>query len=234
MKRMIAPATAGVRQYPFKASPYSSHTLLLQELAGRGDGCRLLDVGCWAGYVAAAAAARGYSVTGVDLPGTPFPDGISVVAADLDQGLPALALPFDIILCADVLEHLRDPVQLLRECRRHLAPEGVLLASLPNSGNFYFRWNVLRGRFPRHDHGLFDRTHLRFYMWNDWTDLLAQAGFRIEAVQKSGVPVGLAWPRWNGSIFVRALEWLSFQLARVWSKMFAYQFIVRARPEEVR
>jgi hypothetical protein len=43
----------------------------------------------------------------------------------------------------------------------------------------------------------------------------------------------LAWPRWNGSALVRALEWLSFQLARAWMKMFAYQFIVRARAEEV-
>lgn len=233
MEQMIVPATTGVRQYSFKPSRYSSHTLLLQEFSARGDGCRVLDVGCWAGYVAAAVAARGYDVTGIDRPGTPFPEGISVVSADLDRGLSPLEGRFDIILCADVLEHLRDPVQLLRECRRRLMPEGVLLASLPNSGNFYFRWNILRGRFPRHDHGLFDRTHLHFFMWNDWNDLFAQAGLRIEAVKTSGVPVGLAWPRWNGSRLVGALEWLSFQLARVWSRMFAYQFIVRARPEEV-
>lgn len=230
---MIVPATTGLREYSFKASPYSSHTLLLQEFAGSGDGCRVLDVGCWAGYVAEVAAARGYAVIGVDRPGTPFPESISVVPADLDHGLPPLDGMFDIILCADVLEHLRDPVQLLRECRRRLAPRGVLLASLPNSGNFYFRWNILRGRFPRHDRGLFDRGHLRFYMWNDWMDLLAQAGFRIEAVKASGVPAGLAWPRFGESVWVRAIEWLSFQLARAWSRMFAYQFIVRARPEQV-
>lgn len=231
---MIAVRATGVRQYAFKAAPYSSHTLLLREFPERGNGRSVLDIGCWAGHVAEVLATRGYAVTGVDRPGTPFPENISVVPADLDLGLPQLPGLFDFLLCADVLEHLRDPVQTLRECRRWLSPEGVLLASLPNSGNLYFRWNILRGRFPRHDRGLFDRSHLHFYMWNDWTDLLAQAGFRIEAVTVSCVPVGLAWPRCNESRWVRGLEWLSFQLARAWGKMFAYQFIVRARPEEER
>jgi len=46
------------------------------------------------------------------------------------------------------------------------------------------------------------------------------------------VPVGLAFPRWEGSLAVRSLEWLSFQAARVWRTMCAYQFIVRTCKEE--
>ena len=44
-------------------------------------------------------------------------------------------------------------------------------------------------------------------------------------------PVGLAVPRWNGTLPVRALERLAFVAARVWKRMLAYQFVVIARPE---
>lgn len=218
-------------RYQFKARPHSSHVLLLSELPQSGAGRRVLDVGCADGYLSEILAARGFGVTGVDLPGTSHGDSFQFVAGDLDAGLPPLDGVFDFILCADVLEHLRDPLGMLRECRRRLAPGGVLLSSLPNSGHAYFRWNVLMGRFPRHDKGLFDRTHLQFYMWDGWRDLLARAGFQIERVQVSGVPVGLALPRWDGSPAVAFLEWLSFRLACLRKTLFAYQFIVRARAE---
>ena len=226
----VASATVPAR-YQFKERPYSSHILLLQEFPTAGAGRRVLDVGCAEGYLAEILAGRGYAVTGVDLPGTAHNDSFQFVAGDLDAGLPPLEGSFDYILCADVLEHLRDPLRMLRECRGLLAPGGALIASLPNSGHLYFRWNVLMGRFPRHDKGLFDRTHLQFYMWEGWVDLLARAGFGIESVRASGVPVGLALPRREGSAGVRFLEWLSFRLACLRKTLFAYQFIVRARRE---
>jgi hypothetical protein len=54
----------------------------------------------------------------------------------------------------------------------------------------------------------------------------------VEKVRCSGVPVSLAFPRWEGSPAVRLLEWISFQAARIWKTMCAYQFIVRTRKEE--
>ncbi len=226
---------AGVQpqtRYRFKPSPYSSHTMLLEAFPERGEGFRVLDVGCAEGYLAAALAQRGFAVTGIDLPNTPHVDGFHFVATDLEQGLPLPAGPWDYILCADVLEHLRNPLPLLQDCRRQLAPGGELIVSLPNSGNAYFRWNVLWGRFPQHENGLFDRTHLHFFTWDGWTDLLAAAGFRIDGVRSTAVPVGLAVPRWDGSALVRFLEWLSYRLAAFWKTLFAYQFIVRARAEQ--
>jgi len=233
MEPMTAAGVTTTSRYQFKPRPYSSHVLLLKEFASRGDGRRVLDVGCAEGYLAEILAARGFSVTGVDVPGTPHPDSIEFAGADLDSGLPPFEDAFDFILCADVLEHVRDPLLLLRQCRQRLAAGGALIASLPNSGHAYFRANVLLGRFPQHDRGLFDRTHIHFYMWEGWASLLAVAGFRIEGLRVSGVPAGLALPQWDGSAGVAALEWLSFQLARLWKTLFAYQFIVRARAERV-
>ena len=220
--------------YQLKDSPYSSHSLLLASLPPSGEGRSVLDVGCAGGYLGAILARRGYRVTGIDSPGAAraaFPESIELLEADLDLGLPHLAGRFDFVICADVLEHLRRPAVLLCELRNILASGGWLAASLPNSGHAYFRWNVLTGRFPAHDRGLFDRTHLHFYTWRGWLDLFQASGFRIKTLRCSGVPIGLALPKWEGSAAVRALERLSYESARWWKKMFAYQFIVTAAPE---
>jgi SAM-dependent methyltransferase len=224
--------------YQLKPSSYSSHSLLLASLPAEGAGRRVLDVGCAGGYLSEILAVRGYRVTGIDSPGARhagFPESVELVEADLDLGLPpGLSLPpgrFDFIICADVLEHLRQPAGMLRDLRELLATGGRLAASLPNSGHAYFRLNVMLGRFPAHDRGLFDRTHLHYYTWRGWVDLFASAGFRIETVKCSGVPVSLALPKWRDTAAVRAFEGLSYLSARWWKKMFAYQFVVTAAPE---
>jgi len=221
-------------RYSFKPSPYSSHSLLMAALPEKGEGRRVLDLGCADGWLAAVLAARGYRVTGVERPATvtaAFPREVELVEADLDAGLPPLSGAYDYALCADILEHLRDPRRLLDQIRGVLAPGGRLVASLPNSGNLYFRLNVLAGRFPQHDRGLFDHTHLHFHAWANWVELLASCGFGIEQCRSSGIPVGLALPSRAATLPVRAAERLCYELARFWKTMFAYQFVVTARPE---
>jgi hypothetical protein len=87
---------------------------------------------------------------------------------------------------------------------------------------------VLSGRFPQEPKGLFDRTHLHFYMWQGWRDLFTDAGFQVDSRKVSGIPVGLAAPKWDGSAAVRALEWLAHVAALVRPTLFAYQFVVTA------
>lgn len=218
--------------YTLKPEPYSSHTLLLKNLPPQGQGQRVLDVGCGPGYLAAILAARGFRVVALDrsLPAEGESlNGVQWVEADLDQGGLPLSGSFPFILCADVLEHLRDPLPLLLGLRNLLHPDGCLVASLPNSGNIYFRCNILWGRFPAHDHGLFDRTHLHFYAWDGWVDILARAGFRVEKVSVTAIPFGLAFPRLSGTWIVHLLEFLSYGLARLWKRLFAYQFVVVAK-----
>jgi SAM-dependent methyltransferase len=220
--------------YTFKPSPWSSHSLLLRALPADGSGRRVLDVGCGPGYLSSLLAARGFDVTGIEQPGphtANFPSNVRLLQADLESGLPSLDARFDYILCADILEHLRRPAALLRELRGVLSPGGTLIASLPNSGNIWFRLNILAGRFPQDDKGLFDRTHLRFYMWDGWQQLFAEAGLRIESVQPTAIPVSLvAPPRLADSTLVRAAESVFYGMACIRKQLFAYQFIVRARP----
>ena len=217
--------------YTYKASPYSSHTLLVDALPAEGRGRRVLDIGCAAGYLAAMLAGRGYEVVGIERPGghgDSFPENVELVEADLDSGLPPLRGKFSYVICGDILEHLRDPAKLLKQVAANLEPDGLLVASVPNSGNFYFRLNILFGRFPQDDKGLFDRTHLRFYMWKGWAELFATAGFQVEQRKVTAIPVGLALPKWDGTAAVRALESLAYAAARVRPTLFAYQFVVTA------
>jgi SAM-dependent methyltransferase len=232
MAGMIGVQAAPKPRYQFKAGPYSSHTLLMGNFPLEGKGRRVLDLGCAAGYLAEALVERGFAVTCIDWPGTPHPPTVEFSGADLDDGLGPIGGQFDYIICADVIEHLRDPQRLLQECHMRLAKGGTLVASLPNSGHWYFRWNVLRGRFPQHERGLFDSTHLHFYTWDGWIDLFHRAGFRMESVTPTAVPFGFALPKLEDSIVVRLLDRISYLCGRVWKRMFAYQFVVRVRAED--
>jgi len=220
--------------YTFKPSQWSSHSRLLALFPAPGNSRRVLDVGCGDGYLSAILAERGYCVTGLEREGgfsSQFPRTVELIVADLEQGLPQLPGQYGVILCADILEHLRYPDDLLVRLQESLAPGGQIVASLPNSGNFWFRLNILLGRFPQDEKGLFDRTHIRFYMWSGWQRLFASAGLRIVHTEPTAVPVSLMVPPdWQASFPVRVAESVFYGLALIWKTLFAYQFVITAEP----
>lgn len=80
-------------------------------------------------------------------------------------GLPLGTERFELILCLDVLEHLVDPWGAIdRLVNRHLASRGIIIASIPNVRHYSVVLPLaFRGRWDYQDHGLLDRTHLRFF-----------------------------------------------------------------------
>ena len=227
------PDTPLTNTYTFKPERFSSHSVLVNSFPLDGTGQRVVDVGGGEGYLSRILASRQYRVVCVAAPGSiakDFPGEVEVVEADLDFKHPPLVGPFDYALCGDLLEHLRDPKQTLLWIRDLLRPGGKLIASLPNSAHAYVRLNVLMGRFPKHDRGLFDRTHLHFYSLAGWKELLAACSFGIEGLRATTVPIGLVFPRWRHGVAVQALERVSYGLATLWKTMFAYQFVIIAHP----
>ena len=219
----------GASPYRFKASRWSSHSLILRHLSQRLEPARIIDIGGGEGYLSARLRRLGHRVVCVAKPGTKSPDfpaDVDLVEADLDVGYPAVAGLFDYAICGDVLEHLRDPGQALRWLHARLRPGGALIASLPNGVHLYVRLHVLLGRFPTHDRGPFDRTHLHFYSLEGWRSLLRASGFDVIDLRVTPVPFSLLL----GPRLARPLEWLAYAAARAWKTLLAYQFVVVARP----
>lgn len=97
--------------------------------------------------------------------------------------LPKIDRSFDVIICADVLEHLpEDPADVLLKLRRLMVDSGRIVVSLPNV-RFYttFVELGLRGRWPRHERGVHDRTHRHWFTDADARAMFHATGFSIEA-----------------------------------------------------
>lgn len=215
-----------------KSDAYSSHSFILR-LAGKGLNRRLLDVGAAHGYLAAALRAQGFRVTGIEADGILAEEAAKhcdeCLQLDLDGPLPAFAEPFDLMVFGDVLEHLKDPGAVLRELAGSLKDDGAVIISLPNVANIYVRVQLLFGRFDYQDRGLLDRTHMRFFTRKTFRHFMDDAGFAIETLTATPIPLPLVVPhRFQGVVF-GALHAMNAWLARQWQTLFGYQFVAVAR-----
>lgn len=91
---------------------------------------------------------------------------------------------YDVIVCGDVIEHLRDPWMLARRLGELLKEDGRLLLSVPNAGYLGLLVDLMRGRFAYRDEGLLDRSHLRFFTLDSLRDLLDGAGWYLWAAEQ--------------------------------------------------
>jgi methionine biosynthesis protein MetW len=186
-------------------------------------GSRVLDVGCASGYFSEVLARdRGCQVVGLDYSAEAVEvarkRGIEAHVIDLDRD--ALdATGYDVVIFADVLEHVRDPGSVLESARGAASA----LVSLPNIANWTARRQFLAGRFPLEDFGLFDRTHLRFFTRRSSEELLTTSGWTVTGRHLVPGPVPL-----QGR--VRGARRLAGPAARALPELFAWQFINEARP----
>jgi SAM-dependent methyltransferase len=211
----------------------ASHRLAL---AAVPDGARVLDVGCATGYLAAELVARGCEVIGAEVDAAAAQQArtwcAEVVVGDLEAPAThaeierAAAGGVDVVLCADVLEHLRDPWAVLARLRTLLRADGPQLAviSVPNIGHWTARREVLRGRFPYADFGLFDRTHLRFFTRASARELAHRAGFAVLREAPAPAPLPL-------ESRVRALARVRDPFVRRYPALLALQFVLVLKPQ---
>jgi 2-polyprenyl-3-methyl-5-hydroxy-6-metoxy-1,4-benzoquinol methylase len=139
----------------------------------------VLSVGCAAGRTEAELVKRGIKVVGVEI----NPDaakiarqrGLIILEGDASEIDLAIAGEFyDCIIYADILEHLLDPVAILKRHIEYLKPGGIVYVSVPNFRNYSVFWELfVRGHVRYKDEGILDRTHLRITTRRtvfDWFD----------------------------------------------------------------
>jgi SAM-dependent methyltransferase len=143
----------------------------IERYVGRG---RLVDLGCWVGFLMAEARERGWEPVGIE-PST-FASTYARERLGLDVrqgGLFEVELPehsFQAAVLGDVIEHLVDPDRALERIARLLAPGGVLYMALPDAGSRVARtmgarwWSVIP-------------THVQYFTRESLARLLRRAGW---------------------------------------------------------
>ena len=208
----------------------STHTRVLSFVGMRQ---RVLELGCSTGQMSRVLQERGCQVVAIeeDVEAAKRAEEHCerLVVGDLEQLDFDVELGdrrFDVIVAADVLEHLKDPESVLRRLRPFLAPGGYLVASIPNVTHGSVRLALLAGSFPYAETGLLDRTHLRFYDRASMSEMLSRGSFspvHVDTVDleidRSEVPFNLGEP---ARAFVEALSDQPDALT--------YQFVVVAYP----
>ena len=121
---------------------------------------------------------------------------------------------YEVIIFADILEHLINPGVILSYFKRYLTPGGQIIISLPNIAFLLYRIQLLLGQWNYREFGTLDKTHLRFYTIKSGVDMVKAAGFKIVEVKpynQFGI-LRYIWP-----------------LDVIFPSLFAYQFMIIAK-----
>ncbi len=224
------PLLVATERYVLKDFRGSSHRILAAWVRELPAGTRVVELGVAAGHLASL-------VDRDDLTWLALEADIGHLvelrrrftnAAIVDvEGLMRLPRGYDVVIAADVLDHLLSPERMLRMAHDALPPGGRLLVSVPNVAHLYVRVALLFGRFPYAERGILDRTHRVFFTRRSTRELFARCGFRIDCETVATVPLPLAFPRWPAWL-LGAAGWALEKVTFMLPKLLGYQFLVSA------
>lgn len=190
MARVTAPAESESRSHYWEwtsAAEQPHHRYLVPTILralGPPAGRSLLDIGCGNGALTAKMAAAGFRASGVDseVSGIEraragFPT-IEFALQDVSEPLPeALRDRFDVVVTAEVIEHLFLPRQLFARAREALTPNGVLVVTTPYHGYVKNLMIAAFNQFDDHVGALGDYCHIKFFSRKTLGEMARQCGF---------------------------------------------------------
>ena len=236
------PSDAG--KYDFEVDPHnrnSTYGLICERVP---EGSAVLDIGCSSGNLGVALErVRGCRVVGVDVD----PDAVAVArsrgieahVADLTRQPAETVLGnrhFDVVVLADVLEHLRQPASLLAPAATLLNPGGRVLCSFPNITHVDVQLMLAQDQWRVQPTGILDETHLRFFTEANFTELAFRCGYDVTAVERVLLPpLGTEVLAYGRALHLdqgerEALQTVS-QHANPNSLVYQYVFELRPAPE---
>ncbi len=197
-------------------------------------GASVLDVGCGTGALGRRLIAqRQAAVDGVTY--NPQEAALAgqhyrrVEVLDLEQACLDTALGgarYDVIVCADILEHLRAPEALLAQLPSHLRPGGRLLVSVPNAAYAGIVAELMQGDYLYRPEGLLDATHVRLFTRRSLLRSLREQGWVPQAVET--IERELCYSEFEPTLAALPPATRNHVLGR--PDAFAYQFIIEACP----
>jgi 2-polyprenyl-3-methyl-5-hydroxy-6-metoxy-1,4-benzoquinol methylase len=168
-------------------------------------GLAMLDVGCGEGFCMAGFSNAGWSVTGVDF----TDDGVDrfnptikdhVVLGDIFRSLQSLVdtgRKFDCIVCNNLLEHVREPLDCVQLLRKLVAVSGLVRISVPNDGSWLQKEIVNRGGGPD-EFWVAYPDHLSYFTHESLFSLMIANGWRLaHALSEYPVDIFLLNPHSN-------------------------------------
>ena len=213
--------------------PNNAHSFVLQ-LTGRDK--NVLELGAASGHVTAELTKRGNRVTAVEID-ISNRDLLSqaaekVIITDLDRLDLVKKLQgekFDVIIAADVLEHLTRSSLVLFQLHELLKEDGYIVASIPNIAHGDVRLTMLQGNFPYAESGLLDKTHLQFFTRSSVKEFFNDNGFDITEIYCTVVPLGQT----EIQLDLSTIDQAAVNYVRGSKDSDVYQFIIKAVPNEV-
>jgi len=199
----------------------------------------VLDVGCGIGLNGARAKRAGAHVTGIEISehraakARELLDEVLCFDIESDQQVAEhlAGRQFDLILFADVLEHVPDPVNVLRRFVPLLTDGGRVIVSVPNVAAWTMRLELLRGRFNYRPSGILDESHLRFFTRYSALQLIEQAGLETLFVKLNPMLVRAA-KDWIARAYLSSADADPTALSQTFSYK-AYQALLRPLEDRI-
>jgi glycosyltransferase involved in cell wall biosynthesis/2-polyprenyl-3-methyl-5-hydroxy-6-metoxy-1,4-benzoquinol methylase len=156
---------------------------------------RVLDVGCGEGVFGKRLLERGVKeVTGIEINPDACINARKNLSSLINGNIEEMELDFneghfDCVVLADVLEHLKDPLSLLKKLSKYVSDSGIIVASIPNIRYWGVINMLIEGHWKYEDYGILDKTHLRFFTKKEIEKLFTAAGFDITDINANIDPV---------------------------------------------
>lgn len=172
-------------QYKINLSSDSSGSAVISMV---GNNKNVLEIGCGPGSITKHLFEKNNCrVTGLDNDFSalskvkPYCEKIIKVDLNSDNWLNNFysMKSFDVIVAADVLEHLNNPWLKLKNLSQLLSKDGFIVISLPHIGHISVIAMLINGGFNYREWGLLDKTHMRFFGFNNIEHLCDEAGYQI-------------------------------------------------------
>jgi len=186
------------------------------------DAKKVLDAGCGSGGLGAVLRKKGIDVIGIENSEELYKEASEklkqVFLADIEKfQIPFFKGYFDCIIYGDVIEHLIDPLAILKNHKEYLSDNGYVIASVPNVRYYKLITRlVFRGNWDYMDKGILDKSHLRFFALINLKELFIEAGYEITEVRRNIVAA-------------RGLRILNLLLFGLLKDFLAYQYYIKAR-----